>query len=429
MKKRILALFLCVLVCFCASAFFGCNKQEEPQTVKTFFKACDSPDGYASVRIPSDGSLDVLILADPQVDTSEKYSVIGASNEKTYTFIKEIVSAAKPDLVLVAGDLVMSTVQSNQRWLLRYADVLEAAGVPWSIVFGNHDSENSWTDKEQANAEFPDDPYEEFWGQITKARSVELLSAYDHCLLSAGDCEDGVGNYFINVKDASDNIAYTICCFDTVYEDSTEYSHVATAAQINWYVQNVNAISDLRYGTDRAATQVVHSSVVQHVGLPEFKTAWNAAWNNGNPTSDYFYGHWTDGNYSSYISNTDFLETAVATGSLDAVFFGHHHDNDFSVSYKGVRLTSVQHSGMSHTYRVNRVDDTFKKWDFTAYDKYGDQRGGTMLSVKADGATAIAPVYATEIMPDAYAALAIDYEALATTLTAKGHTVIRWTEE
>ena len=81
----------------------------------------------------------------------------------------------------------------------------------------------------------------------------------------------------------------------------------------------------------------------------------------------------------------------------------HHHDNDFSVDYEGIRLTFGQHSGYSHYYRTEHesnagglfnIDHSVKYWkgiDFSRIDDYGDERGGTRLILRADGTFDITP--------------------------------------
>ena len=72
-----------------------------------------------------------------------------------------------------------------------------------------------------------------------------------------------------------------------------------TAEQVRWYRDTIESISDAEFGEDRAEDEVVASYIFNHVGVPEFKEAWDAAWNDGEPTEAYHYGHWMEGNYSS----------------------------------------------------------------------------------------------------------------------------------
>ena len=60
----------------------------------------------------------------------------------------------------------------------------------------------------------------------------------------------------------------------------------------------------------------------------------------------------------------------LETGSTKGVFSGHDHYNNFSIEYKGIRLTY----GMSVDYLA-----------YPGIYKKGSQRGCTMISVMPDG--------------------------------------------
>ena len=76
-RKFFVALFalaVTLAMCFC---FVACD--DEPAEEKMHFeKASDSADGYATLYMPSDGQLDVMVLSDPQVDIWEKYQTVGS---------------------------------------------------------------------------------------------------------------------------------------------------------------------------------------------------------------------------------------------------------------------------------------------------------------------------------------------------------------
>lgn len=431
MNKKLISALLVLIMILCVG-LTACDKEETPEVKAkaVFQRAAESADGYAWVQMSGD-TFDVLMLSDPQVDTSceSKYGNIkGESNDNTYRMIEDLVAATSPDLVVIAGDLVMSTLESNERYMERYGELFERLETPWTFTFGNHDSESTFVYVSGGKSTASADGLKLF-GQISKQKVLDVMSNYPHCLISAGDCEDGYGNNFINVKNTSGEIVRTICTLDTTYTGSgldSDYSRIITEVQTDWYVDTLHYISDLAYGVDRPLDRLVPSQVYTHVGIPEFYTAWREAWNGGEPTEDYYYGVWCDGNYTSFES--DFFPVAVELGSTDAIYFGHHHDNDFSVEYQNIRLTFGQHSGMSHSYRINRTDDSFLRYDFTNMDLYGDKRGGTMTTYYADGTFTITPKYATEVIPN-YSEYQIDVEAAAADLIARGGAAIRANED
>ena len=70
------------------------------------------------------------------------------------------------------------------------------------------------------------------------------------------------------------------------------------------------------------------------------------------------------------MGEDDLFETIQELGSTKGLFFGHDHDNNFSIYYKGIRMT--------YGYSI----------DYLAYsgiNKRGSQRGCTIITVSPDG--------------------------------------------
>lgn len=428
--KRTFAILLFFLITLgLLSVFVGCNKDDNtPQVTKNFVKAVDSEDGYATVYMQSDRDIKIMMLSDPQVDITEKYNAVGSlGTDKTYQFVREFVFASSPDLVIINGDMVMFNTfgQSNAPYYKRYADIFEELKIPWMPVFGNHDCEKGWCDP---TGEVTVDNTKR---SVGKPVLVDYLSSFEYCLMSSDAyCEDGYGNYFVNLKTRSGALLYTLCAFDCVYNpeygDDT-YLFVPTAAQVSWYRNTINALSDKEYGENRTSEQVVKSMIFNHVGIPEFKTAWDEAWNSGNPTSDYHYGMRFSGNYTDKYEDKPQSEQIFAVAkelkSTTAMFMCHHHDNDFSVDYQGVRLTFGQHSGYSHNYRTTHDENgtmvsAWKGIDFSLIDDYGNQRGGTQVTISTAGEFDINPVYANDLLDNYMEEYYIDYDAVAASINA-----------
>ena len=439
-RSRFSSVILLALILLAAALFFVACDEPSSYTPYTFLKASESEDGYATVFIPDGGDLDIMVLSDPQTDYYEKYKVVGSpGNDKTYEFIEDFVKETDPDLVVINGDLVMMDVAVSQvPYFERYAEIFERLETPWTFAFGNHDCDALYSATD--DAEDPD-------SQCTKAALISYLAGkYPHCLMNSDPaCEDGYGNHFVNVRTETGKLVYTLCLFDCVYTSRlAEPQDVPTAGQVKWYADTINALSDGEYGEDRNSDEIVPSVIFNHIGIPEFKTAWEEAWNDGDPTEAYHYGHWLQGNYTSNYGNRPESEQIFAVakelGSTKAIFMCHHHDNDFSVDYEGIRLTFGQHSGYSHSYRTTQSAnggggvhsvDKWKDVDFSRIDDYGDERGGTRLILRADGTFDITPVYARDTLPNYAEKYYIDYDAVAQALESDPHftsTVTRGTK-
>lgn len=366
-------------------------------------QAADSEDGFATVYVPADRAAKVLLLADPQLDPTQKYSVVGSYNALTLIFLDKLMDATNPDLVIIAGDVVMATLVNNWSYLCQIADIFETKQIPWTFAFGNHDCENGYvSSKANTSSGF---------GQLTKPKLIEAIQAkYAYCLIYSDECEDGYGNHVVNVRNTKGDLLNTFVNLDCVY-DGDSYSHVITNAQTEYYASVVETIS-------RQEGRTIPSIVTTHVALPEMFIGYREA-KAGTGEATYYYGELLEGDYSRYVDQSTFFDTMLRLGSTKAVFFGHHHGNDASIEYKGIRLTFVQHSGMSHEYRTDHSKEySLSGWpkdtvfDLSAADIYGDQRGGVLVTLSQDATYTFAPVYAAEVIPD-YAEWAVDYDEVA----------------
>ena len=409
-----MALALCFALSSCAT-----DKTVQPD----FLLASESADGYATVYMPSDGDIKIMVLSDPQVDVYEKYKTVGSlGNDATYSFVEDFVRTTSPDLVVINGDLVMNDMPllSSASYFKRYAEIFERLKTPWAFTFGNHDLDGKYQIDDSATMDSP-----RF--QCSKKELINYFNQnYKYCLINADSaCQDGDGNYFVNIRKRSGELVYTLCLFDCLYdEENGEYMHVPSANQVKWYRDTINSISDGEYGTERG-DRVVPSMIFNHVGIPEFKTAWNEAYNGGNVTENYHYGTYFDGNYSGEYGDMpkdeQIFSVAKELGSTTAIFMCHHHDNDFSVDYQGIRLTFGQHSGYSHNYRTTHKTNGMTPYDYKAWsgisfariDDYGDERGGTQIVITQQAGFDVAPVYAKYVLANYAEKYYIDYDAVA----------------
>ncbi len=407
----IICLFLTFFLkgCFVLFEYFYIGKTSAGKFTSTtasveYTKAQNSKDGYASITLPDTGGgerdLKMLVLADPQVSRSPKYTVVGGCNEKTYDFIKDLVVATKPDMVSIVGDLTMSFSRNQWQYLQNYAEIFERTNTLWTFCFGNHDSEHEYVNAFSNTTKLK--------GQMTKNKIRKALSKYPHCLIDPNN-----SNYVINVKDNNGNYVRSLVYFDCQYDDKNEYYRYITEKQLQWYTKEINKISRLAYGEN--SENVVPSSVFMHVVPAEYLQSALKLCNNYNTNGIvYHYGKVLSGLYlednSHYyeytLSEEDAFNTFLKVGSTDSVYFGHLHDNDMSLTYKGIRLTSVQHSGFSHSYRVS-CDDNIA--DFRKIFEYGDDRGGTMLTISPNGGFGQYQVFGREVLSNYDVDYAIDY--------------------
>ncbi len=246
------------------------------------------------------------------------------SNETTplvWENIRNAIIAEKPDLIMLTGDQIFAKpALENYRIIL---DTLDKHGIPYGLVFGNHDREF-----ERTNAEL-------------------LEEAMNRTLCVASDVPElhGDGNYFLEVKSHSaDTTSSVIWCFDSGRESpmsnnaikSHDYDYVHSD-QVEWYGKQSGAITSCHGG------KPLPSVAFLHIPLPEYAYAYRE---NLNFKS---YGTHCETVCSSHLNSGLFCKM-LECGDMMGVFCGHDHDNDCSVAYYGIMLAYGRYSGAATVY-------------------------------------------------------------------------------
>ena len=278
-----------------------------------------------------------------------------------------MIEKAQPDLVVVTGDIAFPVPYAagtfnNKSGAKIFAALMESLGVYWTVAFGNHDTESySYFDRETMS-EFYSNP------------------EYKYCLYSSGPEEiDGYGNYVIKVKNSDGIITQGLICMDShAYTDGDflgifwKYDNLHEN-QIEWYKEQIEAMNSENKAL--GSEEKVKSMVFMHIPLTEYKDALTEFAEAGYKDTDnvkYHYGIAGETGKVVYhgMHEDDFFETALSLGSTQAIFCGHDHYNNFSLDYKGIRLT--------YGYSI----------DYLAYSgvsKEGSQRGFTDIVISPDG--------------------------------------------
>lgn len=287
--------------------------------------------------------------------------------------VAAMVSAEKPDLVVVTGDIAypvpfQAGTFNNKKSAEIFANLMETLGVYWTLGFGNHDTElYSYYDRETMGEFYENENFEK-------------------CLFMNGPEEiSGVGNQVINVMNSDGVYTQSIYVLDShSYTDGDflgimwKYDNVHQD-QIDWYKSNVEKVN--AYNADKYAQlglegeSDVKSVMFFHIPLTEYKDAWYEYANNGfADTENVKLSYGTAGESSKVVycgvGDDNLYETIQELGSTQGIFCGHDHYNNFSLDYKGVRLTY----GMSVDYLA-----------YPGIYKIGSQRGCTVITIAPDG--------------------------------------------
>ncbi len=309
----------------------------------------------------TDGDFKVLQLTDIHIGAGWLGS---KKDQKAINAVAAMVTAEKPDLVCVSGDIgypipFQSGTINNKTSATVFADLMEQLGVYWAPVFGNHDTEAySCYTREDIGAIYASDKY-------------------PHCLFQAGpESAHGVGNYVINVKNTAGEITQSIFMIDS--NDYVDKSLKSTIVwdydcihkdQVEWYE---NTLAELKEDNGGVMPK---SIAFFHIPLAEMKDAWTEyCANDFEDTADVQYICGKAGEEKGVICSSErnegFFDAVLNGGSTQGIFNGHDHLNNFSLYYKGIRMTYA----MSVDYLA-----------YFGISKIGSQRGCTPIIIHPDG--------------------------------------------
>lgn len=357
----VIALLLCVCV---AVSFVGIKSNQnfikslEPVNYESQLEPV-LEDGYYTFT--TDNDFKIMQLTDIHIGAG---FLSIKKDSMALNAVAAMVSEEKPDLVVVSGDIAypipfQAGTLNNKNSAKLFAELMEQLGVYWCPAYGNHDTETySYFTREDISEFYTSDEFK-------------------HCLLQTGPEDvDGFSNYVVNVKNTQGKITQSVIMLDSqsyvgngiIDGIVMKYDRIHDN-QVEWYKNEIAAL------TEKNGGETPKSIVFFHIPLIEYKDAWTEYVNNGNKDTEnvkYIYGKVGEAGDAIYCApeNCGLFDTALELGSTQGFFCGHDHLNNFSLDYKGIRLT--------YGYSI----------DYLAYFgimKYGAQRGCTMIDIAPDG--------------------------------------------
>lgn len=289
-------------------------------------------------------------------------------DKKAMNAVAAMVTAEKPDLVVFTGDatfpfLPYSGTCNNKISAEMFINMMESLGCYWSMCFGNHETETY-----------------SYYGidEVVKWYTNKDLK---YCLFQEDPQDvDGHSNQLIKIKNSKGIVTEGIILLDShAYTDNDyfglfHYYDNIHDNQIEWYKNQIIKLNNENKAIDREAKNV-DTLLFHHIPEEEFRFAWDEYKANGyKDTENVKYVYGKCGESGEYIHcarhENQMFETVLEMESTKGIFVGHDHMNNFSVIYKGVRLTY----GMSIDYLA-----------YAGLDKVPTQRGCTVIEVEPDG--------------------------------------------
>ena len=212
-------------------------------------------------------------------------------NKHTEADMKKLVALAKPDMVIVTGDLWRDAPPERLEEYMRYAtDKCASLGVPWAFAWGNHDKLNDYKVGHKV---------------LTEARNS---------LYRGGDSE---GNYLIDVVDGHRKTCCQLVCLNSDGDG-------LGVSQQKW----------MRELAEKTGKSSIPRFAFFHIPIKQYAEAWN------NGTARGFKAEGTG------IAKEDGSTLPLLNAlNVKACFCGHDHVNDYAGIVDGIELVYGRATG------------------------------------------------------------------------------------
>ncbi|UKS25271.1 metallophosphoesterase family protein [Paenibacillus sp. HWE-109] len=271
----------------------------------------------------------------------------GTEDQLTKRLMEDVLDTERPDLVVFTGDVIYTGYVTPgeplcEQPLQAFRDAIQVAetrGIPWAVVFGNHDTETL----------------------ITRTELMDTVLQQPHTVAQHGPEEiNGVGNYQLTITDSEGVAAAALYFFDS--GNVSSLPHIKgydwiRRDQIEWYTKQSEQL------TSSNNEQTLPALAFFHIPLPEYQEVWNRATCYGNKFE----------NVCCSPVNSGLFTAMVEMGDVMGTFCGHDHINDYWGELHGIRLCYGRATGYN-TYgqegfprgarmiRLHQGERSFETW-------------------------------------------------------------------
>ncbi|XP_074379794.1 putative inactive purple acid phosphatase 29 isoform X1 [Apium graveolens] len=302
------------------------SKLEFLQFVVFFLCLCQLRICSGKLRFNKHGEFKILQVADMHFADGKKtlcedvlpQQMKTCSDLNTTAFIRRMIIAEKPDLIVFTGDNIYGFDATNPVASMNAAfSPAISSKIPWTAVLGNHDQEST----------------------LSREGVMKYIIGMNHTLSKVNPKHfhdiDGYGNYNLEVHGIEGSRLVNKSVLNLYFLDSGDYSTVPDIPGYGWikpsqqyWFQQTSKMLQKAYKT-KPVPQKDHAPGLAyfHIPLPEY----------ANFDSSNFTGVRQEGISSASI-NSGFFTTMVEAGDVKAVFTGHDHLNDFCGELTGIHL-------------------------------------------------------------------------------------------
>ena len=313
------------------------------------------------LQFNENGEFKIMLFADPQDDQDLE--------ETTVAIMCEALDQYQPDLVIYLGDNAVADAEYQPDAIRAVTKPVVDRGIPYSIVFGNHDEEHNISKEDMLAV------YQSLGNCLTYDAAPEITGC--------GNC-----NHPIWSSDGS-KIAFNLWMIDSnMYNTDpgmSGYDYVHPD-QIEWYKETAKALAEQNGG------EVVPAMDFQHIIIPEifdklylelpFSLGEASENRNGKhytalPVFTRLTGYWLEKPCPPDVYDGQ-LDAWLEVGDVIAEFNGHDHVNSFMTNIRGVDVTNVPTVGCNSYFKdINRGaglitlhEDDVKNYDYEQIRMY-----------------------------------------------------------
>jgi len=253
-----------------------------------------------------------------------------APDQQSAKLMTQIAKAEAPDLIVLTGDILSGGGCADAADSLRQViETVDACGVPWAAVFGNHDDE----------------------GSADRHALLAVMQESELSLSEPGPEEiPGVGNYVLPIQNSEEDVSTAVLYFI----DSGSYAPTDIGGydwirreQIIWYLQE-SAKFTAEAGHPLPALAFFHIPIPEYDEVWDFHTCYGVKYEN----------------VCAPRVNTGFFAAMHEAGDVMGTFVGHEHVNDFWGDLHGIRLCYGRATG------------------YNTYGREGFPRGARVIQLK-----------------------------------------------
>ena len=286
-----------------------------------------------------------------------------------FNCIKETVTATKPDLILITGDVVYGEFDDKGTSMQALVKHMESYKIPWAPIYGNHDGETKmgidWYSEQFENAKY---------------------CLFKRNQTHSGRKISGDGNYTVGIKQGGkltrvffmmDSNGCSNMSEKTFANGTSVSSDGIKNDQQNWCTAKMLEILNMSNKTKfSVAFHIPNTAAIEAYSKYEQGTDISKASNKG--ADDFgFVGSnlksvWDIDNY--------FFETLKICGT-DSLLMGHYHYTNAVVKSDGVYFVFGQKTGTYDSYVKKDADGTL-----TTSGSGTPQVGGTVIKLTTGGA-------------------------------------------